>query len=141
MYRQNAGTCHRSECGRSYETRLRPRLRQSPTVKRLPRIRHETTARGRRSKSRDRRTKSINQIHNRGRMTKQFNEAQATLEYLTSQLILARQTNELLTENNCRLERLLIKTKQNLQECQCLLDEMKFEVGELSTISLKRLTQ
>ena len=74
-------------------------------------------------------------------MTKQFDEAQTTLEYLTSQLILARQTNELLTENNCRLERLLIKTKQNLQECQCLLDEMKFEVGELSTISLKRLTQ
>jgi hypothetical protein len=24
MYRQNAGTCHRSECGRLYETRLRP---------------------------------------------------------------------------------------------------------------------
>jgi uncharacterized protein YoxC len=55
----------------------------------------------------------IKYIHNRGRMTKQFNEAQATLEYLTSQLILARQTNELLTENNRRLENMLIKQLKN----------------------------
>lgn len=141
MYRQNAGTCHLSECGRSYETRLRPRLRQSPTIKRLPRIRHETTARDRRTQSRNRRTKSTNQIHNRGRMTKQFNEAQATLEYLTSQLILARQTNELLTENNRRLENMLIKAVKELQQGKRVLDEMAHQVSELSTISLKRLTQ
>ena len=71
MYRQNAGTCHRLECGRLYETRLRPGLRQSPTVKRLPRIRHETKARGRRTQSRNCRTESTYQIHNRGRMKKQ----------------------------------------------------------------------
>lgn len=141
MYRQNAGTCHLSECGRLYETRLRPGLRQSPTVKRLPRSRHATTARGRRTKGRDRRTKSVNQIHNRGRMTKQFDEAQTTLEYLTSQLILARQTNELLTENNRRLENMLIKAVKELQQGKRVLDEMAHQVSELSTISLKRLTQ
>ena len=73
-------------------------------------------------------------------MTKQFNEAQATLEYLTSQLILARQTNELLTENNRRLENMLIKAVKELQQGKCVLDEMAHQVGELSTISLKRLT-
>ena len=70
---------------------------------------------------------------------KEFNEAQSTTEYLTSALILARRSNEILTENNRRLERLLIKTIQDLQECRCLLDEMKFEVGELATVALARV--
>jgi len=74
-------------------------------------------------------------------MTKQFNEAQATVEYLTSQLILARQTNELLTENNRRLENMFIKAVKELQQSKRVLDEMAHQVGELSTISLKRLTQ
>ena len=70
---------------------------------------------------------------------KEFNEAQSTNEYLTSALILARRSNEILTENNRRLERLLIKTIQDLQECRRLLDEMKFEVGELATVALARV--
>ena len=70
---------------------------------------------------------------------KEFNEMQSTNEYLTSALILARRSNEILTENNRRLERLLIKTIQDLQECRCLLDEMKFEVGELATVALARV--
>ena len=70
---------------------------------------------------------------------KEFNEAQSTNEYLTSALILARRSKEILTENNRRLERLLIKTIQDLQECRCLLDEMKFEVGELATVALARV--
>lgn len=74
-------------------------------------------------------------------MTKQFDETQTTLEYLTSQLILARQTNELLTENNRRLENMLIKAVKELQQGKRVLDEMAHQVGELSTISLKRLTQ
>lgn len=74
-------------------------------------------------------------------MTKQFDEAQTTLEYLTSQLILARQTNELLTENNRRLENMLIKAVKELQQGKRVLDEMAHQVSELSTISLKRLTQ
>ena len=68
-----------------------------------------------------------------------FNEAQSTNEYLTGELILARQANEIMTENNRRLERLLIKTIQDLQECRCLLDEMKFQVGELATVALARV--
>ena len=69
----------------------------------------------------------------------EFNEMQSTNEYLTSALILARRSNEILTENNRRLERLLIKTIQDLQQCRCLLDEMKFEVGELATVALARV--
>ena len=68
-----------------------------------------------------------------------FNEAQSTIEYLTGELILARQANEIMTENNRRLERLLIKTLQDLQECRCLLDEMKFQVDELATVALARV--
>jgi hypothetical protein len=70
---------------------------------------------------------------------KEFNEAQSTIEYLTGELILARQANEIMTENNRRLENMLIKTIQDLQECRCLLDEMKFEVDELATVALARV--
>ena len=38
----------------------------------------------------------------------EFNELQSTNDYLTGELILARQANDLMTENNRRLERLLI---------------------------------
>jgi hypothetical protein len=73
-------------------------------------------------------------------MNTKFDEAQSTnIEYLTGELILARQANEIMTENNRRLERLLIKTIQDLQECRCLLDEMKFQVGELATVALARV--
>ena len=71
----------------------------------------------------------------------EFNELQSTNDYLTGELILARQANEIMTENNRRLERLLIKTIQDLQECRCLLDEMKFQVGELATTALNRLNR
>ena len=71
----------------------------------------------------------------------EFNELQVTNEYLVDELTIARQKNDILTENNRRLERLLIKTIQDLQECRCLLDEMKFEVGELATTALNRLNR
>ena len=71
----------------------------------------------------------------------EFNELQVTNEYLVDELTIARQKNEILTENNRRLERLLIKTIQDLQECRCLLDEMKFQVGELATTALNRLNR
>ena len=57
------------------------------------------------------------------------------------ELILARQANEVMTENNRRLEKLLIKTIKDLQECRRLLDQMKFEVGELATTALNRLNR
>jgi hypothetical protein len=34
---------------------------------------------------------------------KEFDEAQSTIEYLTGELILARQANEIMTENNRRI--------------------------------------
>jgi len=71
----------------------------------------------------------------------EFDEAQSTNEYLISELVVARKQNEVLTENNRRVERLLIKTIQDLQECRCLLDEMKFQVGELATTALNRLNR
>jgi hypothetical protein len=71
----------------------------------------------------------------------EFNELQSTNDYLMGELILARQANEVMTENNRRLEKLLIKTIQDLQECRGLLDQMKFEVGELATTALNRLNR
>ena len=71
----------------------------------------------------------------------EFNELQVTNEYLVDELTIARQKNDILTENNRRLEKLLIKTIQDLQECRCLLDEMKFQVGELATTALNRLNR
>ena len=71
----------------------------------------------------------------------EFNELQSTNDYLMGELILARQANEVMTENNPRLEKLLLKTIQDLQECRCLLDQMKFEVGELATTALNRLNR
>tara|TARA_R110000868_G_scaffold348700_2_gene609877 strand:- start:195 stop:422 length:228 start_codon:yes stop_codon:yes gene_type:complete len=72
-------------------------------------------------------------------MTKQFDEAQLTNEYLTAELILARQANEVLTENNRRLERLLIRSIQDLQECNRCLIEIQQQVGELATVALARV--
>ena len=71
----------------------------------------------------------------------EFNELQSTNDYLMGELILARQANEVMIENNRRLEKLLIKTIQDLQECRCLLDQIKFEVGELATTALNRLNR
>jgi hypothetical protein len=70
---------------------------------------------------------------------KEFNEAQSTNEYLTGELILARQANELMTENNRRLENMLIKTIQDLQECRGYLVEIQQQVGELATVALARV--
>jgi hypothetical protein len=58
---------------------------------------------------------------------------------LTGELILARQANEIMTENNRRLENMLIKTIQDLQECRGYLVEMQQQVGELATVALARV--
>ena len=71
----------------------------------------------------------------------EFNELQATNDYLVSELITARKENDLMRENNRRLENMLIKCIKDLQECNRLLDEMKFQVGELATIALNRVKQ
>jgi hypothetical protein len=69
----------------------------------------------------------------------EFNELQSTNDYLMGELILARQANEVMTENNRRLENMLIKTIQDLQECRGYLVEMQQQVGELATVALARV--
>ena len=68
-----------------------------------------------------------------------FDELYATNDYLMGELILARQANEMMTENNRRLENMLIKTIQDLQECRRYLVEIQQEVGELATVALARV--
>ena len=78
---------------------------------------------------------------NEQRTFNEYNDYYSTNEYLVSELILARKTNDLMEENNRRLENLLIKCIKDLQECNQYLDEMKFQVGELATIALNRVKQ
>ena len=70
-----------------------------------------------------------------------FDELYATNDYLMGELILARQANDLMTENNRRMERLLIKCIKELQECRGYLVEIQQEVGELATVALARVTK
>jgi len=72
---------------------------------------------------------------------KEFDELYATNDYLMGELILARQANETLTENNLKLEKLLTKCIKDLQDCNRLLDEMNHQAGELATIALARVRQ
>ena len=72
---------------------------------------------------------------------REFNELENTNHYLVNELIKARQTNDLMTENNRRLENLLIKCIKDLQDCNRLLDEMKFAFGELATVAINRSKQ
>jgi len=69
----------------------------------------------------------------------EFNELQSTNDYLVSELILARQTNDLMTENNRRLENLLIKCIKDLQDCNRLIDDMKLQFGELAKVAIERV--
>ena len=64
----------------------------------------------------------------------EFNELKTTNEYLVDQLILARKTNEILTENNRRLERLLIKAIKDLQEGSLLMDNLRKMIDNLTTV-------
>ena len=63
-----------------------------------------------------------------------FNETESTNQYLVGALILARKNNEILTENNRRLERLLIKAIKDLQEGSLLMDNLRKMVDDLTTV-------
>jgi galactokinase len=65
---------------------------------------------------------------------KEFNEAQSTNEYLTGELILARQANDILMENNRRLEKLLVKAIRDLQDAGRLLDALSNSVNDLTNL-------
>ena len=63
-----------------------------------------------------------------------FNELQTTNDFLVSELILARQTNDLMAENNRRLERLLIKAIKDLQEGSLLMDLLRKSIDDLTSL-------
>jgi hypothetical protein len=72
-------------------------------------------------------------------MSEQFDELYATNDYLMGELILARQTNEKLSEINRRLEVLLIKSIEEIKQCRGYLVDMQQQVGELATVALARV--
>jgi len=67
-------------------------------------------------------------------MTEQFDELYATNDYLMGELILARQANETLIENNRRLEKLLVKAIKDLQDAGQLLDTLSESVNNLTDL-------
>ena len=69
----------------------------------------------------------------------EFNELQSTNDYLVSALIMARKNNEILTENNRRLERLLIKAIKDLQDGSRLLDELTNSVNNLTDLVTQKV--
>ena len=72
---------------------------------------------------------------------KEFDEAQSTIEYLTGELILARQTNEIMTENNLRLERLLSKALHDLQDAGRLINQLSNSVNDLTNLVTSRVAK
>ena len=70
-----------------------------------------------------------------------FNEAQSTIEYLTGELILARQANEIMTENNLRLERLLSKALNDLKDAGRLMDQLSNSVNDLTNLVTSRVAK
>jgi hypothetical protein len=74
-------------------------------------------------------------------MMKEFDEAQSTNEYLTGELIKARQANEIMTENNLRLERLLSKALHDLQDAGRLMDQLSNSVNDLTNLVTSRVAK
>ena len=72
---------------------------------------------------------------------KEFDEAQSTNEYLTGELIKARQANELMTENNLRLERLLSKALNDLKDAGRLMDQLSNSVNDLTNLVTSRVAK
>jgi hypothetical protein len=72
---------------------------------------------------------------------KEFNEAQSTNDYLTGELILARQANDILIENNRRLEKLLVKAIRDLQDAGELLDTLSESVNNLTDLVTKQIVK
>jgi len=68
----------------------------------------------------------------------EFNELETTNKYLVDQLILERKAYEILTENNRRIERLLIKAIKDLQDADRLMDELKNSVDNLTNLVTRK---
>ncbi len=64
----------------------------------------------------------------------EFNELQSAHDYIFGELILSRQANEILLENNRRLEKLLVKAIRDLQDAGRLLDALSNSVNDLTNL-------
>ena len=64
----------------------------------------------------------------------ELNELQVTNEYLVDELTIARQANEILLENNRRLEKLLVKAIRDLQDAGRLLNALSNSVNDLTNL-------
>ena len=71
----------------------------------------------------------------------QFNELESTNEYLVNQLIMARKTNDLMEENNRRLERLLVKALHDLQDAGRLMEQLSNSVNDLTSLVTKKVAK
>ena len=70
-----------------------------------------------------------------------FNELKSTNDYLVDQLIMARKTNDLMEENNRRLERLLVKALHDLQDAGRLMDQLSNSVNDLTSLVTSRVAK
>ena len=68
-----------------------------------------------------------------------FNELQSTNEYLVDQLIMARKTNDLMEENNRRLENMLIKAIKDLQDGSNLIDALRNSINDLTSLVTRKV--
>ena len=70
-----------------------------------------------------------------------FNELKSTNDYLVDQLIMARKTNDLMEENNRRLERLLVKALHDLQDAGRLMEQLSNSVNDLTSLVTKKVAK
>ena len=69
----------------------------------------------------------------------EFNELKSTNDYLVSELITARKTNDLMAENNRRLENLLIKAIADLRAADELMNQLRVSVDDLTDVLAKKI--
>ena len=72
---------------------------------------------------------------------REFNELENTNAYLVNELIKARQANEIMTENNLRLERLLSKALNDLKDAGRLMDQLSNSVNDLTNLVTSRVAK
>ena len=72
---------------------------------------------------------------------REFNELENTNAYLVNELIKARQANEIMTENNLRLERLLSKALNDLKDAGRLMDQLSNSVNDLTNLVTSKVAK
>ena len=69
----------------------------------------------------------------------EFNELKSTNDYLVSELITARKTNDLMADTNRRLENLLIKAIADLRAADELMNQLRVSVDNLTDVLAKKI--